>query len=120
MSITSFEQLEVWQDAHQLVLAVYHVTARFPADERFGIVSQMKRAAVSVPANIAEGFGRRGEKSKLHFYSIAKSSLEELRYYLILSKDLGFQIDYESMMAHADRVARMLAGLMRVIIRKGL
>lgn len=118
--ITSFEQLEVWRDAHQPVLAIYRVTALFPADEKFGIVSQMKRAAVSVPANIAEGFNRRGEKSKLHFYTIAKSSLEELRYYLILSRDLGYTIDYEELMEHADRVARMLAGLMKSIVRKHL
>lgn len=118
MGITSFEQLEVWQEAHQLVLLVYHTTTVFPSDERYGVVSQMKRSAISVPANIAEGFSRRGEKSKLHFYSIAKSSLEELRYYLILSKDLGYRIDYDRMMDRADRTARMLAGLMRVIERK--
>ena len=66
--IERFQQLKVWQEAHQLVLATYQLTKGFPSEERFGLISQMRRAAVSVPANIAEGFKRRGIQDKLRFY----------------------------------------------------
>ena len=88
--IARFGDLAVWQKAHQMVLQVYRITGSFPAEERFGLSSQMRRAAVSVPANLAEGFKKRGVRDKLNFYNIAQGSLEELRYYLILSKDLGY------------------------------
>ncbi len=88
--IESFQQLEAWQEAHRLVLIVYQVTKAFPSDERFGLVAQMRRAAVSIPANVAEGFKRRGIRDKLRFYNISEGSLEELKYYFILSKDLGY------------------------------
>ena len=86
MSIERFEQLEVWQIAHKIVLDVYKGTTHLPPEEKFGLVSQVRRAAVSVPGNIAEGFKRRGEADKKHFYNIAQSSLEELRYYTILTR----------------------------------
>ena len=86
--LTSFRQLKPWQEAHELVLMVYQVTKGFPADERFGLVVQMRRAAVSVPANIAEGSKRRGIQDKVRFYNIAEGSLEEVKYFLILSQDL--------------------------------
>lgn len=82
MAIERFEDLEVWQCAHAMVLLVYRMTATFLGDERFGLVSQMWRAAVSVPANIAEGFKRRGARDKVHFYNISQGSLEEVRYYV--------------------------------------
>lgn len=88
--LEKFEDLKVWQKAHQLVLEIYKITKTFPQEERFVLVSQVKRAAVSIPANIAEGFKKRGKKDKSNFYNIAQGSLEELRYYLILSKDLGY------------------------------
>jgi four helix bundle protein len=106
-----FEDLEVWQSAHRLVLDIYRVTARFPADEKFCLVSQMRRAAVSVPANIAEGFRRRTRRDKAHFYNMAQGSLEELRYYLILGRDLNFTPSGNSMSIDLDRVARMLHAL---------
>jgi len=90
VGITSFRQLETWQEAHKLVLMVYRVTADFPPDERFGLVSQMRRAAASVPANIAEGFKRRGVQDKIRFYNVAEGSLEELKYFILLSHDLGY------------------------------
>jgi four helix bundle protein len=108
-----FEQLEVWQKSHTLVLEVYQATARFPADEKFGLISQMRRAAVSIPANIAEGFKRAGLKDKAHFYNIALASLEELRYYFILCRDLGFSIDYENLTSQADQIGKMLYALVR-------
>ncbi len=80
----------VWQKAHQLVLDVYKLSNAFPATERFGLTSQVRRAAVSVPANIAEGFRKRGRNDKARFLNIAQGSLEEVRYYLILARDLGY------------------------------
>ena len=86
--ILHFRQLEAWQEAHALVLMVYQATQAFPADERFGLVSQMRRAAASVPANIAEGFKRRGIQDKIRFYNISEGSLEELKYFFILPRTL--------------------------------
>lgn len=103
--ISSFRQLTVWQEAHKLVLMVYQATQSCPADERFGLVSQMRRAAVSIPANIAEGFKRRGMRDKIRFYNISEGSLEESKYFL--SQDLG----YISSNANLEIVGRLLNGL---------
>ena len=111
MQISGFQQLEAWQEGHKLVLAVYSVTKHFSDDERFGLVSQMRRAAVSVPANIAEGFKRRGIQDKIRFYNISEGSLEELKYYLILSKDLDYISSNETMMSQSETVGRLLNGL---------
>jgi four helix bundle protein len=86
----NFQDLLVWQKAHALVLGIYRATAGFPKYETFGLSSQMQRAAVSVPANIAEGFKRRGRADKARFMNIAQASLEECRYFLILAQDLGY------------------------------
>ena len=90
MSAAGFTQLKVWQKAHQVALIIYRLTERLPADERFGLTSQMRRAAVSVAANIAEGYASRGTKNGAYFFATAKTSAEELKYYLILTKDLGY------------------------------
>jgi len=84
----SFRDLLVWRKAHEFVLAVYAFTARFPKQETYGLAVQMRRAAVSIPANIAEGFRRRGRQDKARFMNLAEGSLEECRYYLILARDL--------------------------------
>src|SRR4029077_15481678 len=81
----SFRDLLVWRKAHEFVLAVYTLTASFPKQERHGWALQTRRAAVSVPANIAEGFRRRGKVDKARFMNLAEGSLEECRYYLILA-----------------------------------
>ena len=86
----TFEDLIVWQKAHQFVLAVYRLTQTFPREETYGLSSQFRRAAVSVSANIAEGFRKRGKADKARFLNIAQGSLEECRYYLILTNDLGY------------------------------
>ena len=86
----SFQDLIVWQKAHAFVLNVYGWTEDFPRRELYGLTSQLRRAAVSIPANIAEGFKKRGPKDKLRFLNIAQGSLEETRYYLILAQDLGY------------------------------
>ncbi len=85
-----FTQLEVWKKAHAVVLDVYRKSRTLPPEERFELRSQMRRAAVAVPANIAEGSARRKPLDKGHFYTIARSSAEELRYYFILCEDLGY------------------------------
>jgi len=103
----TFQQLEVWQKAHAVVLAVYRLTVEFPKHETFGLTSQMRRAAVSVPANIAEGFVKRGRADKLRFYNIAQGSLEEVRYYLILAEDLAYA-GTRSLLSMVDEVSRML------------
>ena len=87
---TTFEDLLVWQKAHQFVLAVYRFTEAFPKSETYGLVAQFRRAAVSIAANIAEGFRKRGKLDKVRFFNIAQGSIEECQYYLILSKDLEY------------------------------
>ena len=86
----SFENIIAWQKAHEFVVFVYRVTENYPKTESFGLVSQFRRAAVSIPANIAEGYKKMGKADKLRFMNIAQGSLEECRYYIILSKDLGY------------------------------
>lgn len=85
-----FQDLIVWQKAHQFVLAVYAMTKTFPKDELYGLTSQLRRSAVSIPANIAEGFKKRGKNDKARFLNIAQGSLEESRYYLLLARDLQY------------------------------
>lgn len=109
MAVSSFKDLEVWQVAHQVVLMVYKLTQDFPVDERFGLVQQMRRAAVSVPANIVEGFKRRGIGEKVRHYNIAEASLEELKYFFILTVDLHYG-DPAELQAKADSLGRLLNG----------
>jgi len=107
MAARGFQDLVVWQKAHGWVLSMYRMTENFPRHELFGLTSQMRRAAVSVPANIAEGFRKRGNADKARFYNIAQGSLEECRYYLILAKDLGY-CETETHQSDLDEVGRML------------
>jgi four helix bundle protein len=86
----SFEELDAWKKAHEFVIEIYKTTENFPKSEIFGLVSQFRRSAVSVAANIAEGYGKNGTKDKLRFYNISQGSIEECKYYIILSKDLGY------------------------------
>ncbi len=91
MASRTFKDLAVWQKAHQWVLEIYRFTDSLPMEERFMLTSQLRRAAISIPANIAEGFKRRGNPDKARFYNIAQGSIEECRYYLILAEDLGYR-----------------------------
>lgn len=104
----SFRDLIVWQKAHLLVLAIYRYTDEFPKKEIYGLTSQFRRAAVSIPANIAEGFKKRGRSDKARFMNTAQGSLEECRYYLILANDLGYG-DSRELMVQLDEVGKMLA-----------
>ena len=85
-----FHDLIVWQKAQQFVLEVYRWSEMFPSYELYGLTSQLRRSAVSIPANIVEGFKKRGVRDKLRFLNIAQGSLEESRYYLLLANDLGY------------------------------
>jgi len=85
-----FQDLIVWQKAHQFVLAIYKLTGSFPREEQYGLTLQFRRAAVSIPANIAEGYKKITNRDKVRFFNIAQGSLEECRYYLILTMDLKY------------------------------
>ena len=114
----SFRDLVVWRKAHEFVLAVYAFTAGFPRQETYGLALQMRRAAVSVPANIAEGFRRRGKAEKARFMNIAEGSLEESRYYLILAQDLGYG-DTAKLIGLLEEVSRMLCAYAAAILTSG-
>jgi len=113
--LKSFRELEVWQKAHSLVLEVYRLTEKFPDRERYGIVSQLRRSAVSVPANTAEGFGRRSTKEFLQSLTHSNGSLEESRCLLLLSADLKYldREDFERLDKQCDSIAQMLSALSR-------
>ena len=103
----SVRELDVFQKAHHFVLDVYSLTQKFPKVEMYGLTSQFRRAAVSIPANIAEGYARRGKKDKIRFYNIAEGSIKECRYYVMLSKDLKYPIN-ESMIEQLNTIGKML------------
>ncbi len=111
--LKSFRELDAWKKAHELALSIYSVTGSFPQEERFGLVSQLRRAGSSVPANIAEGFGRRSTKDFIRYLEIASGSLEETRYFLVLSRDLGYLNgrDYSWLDEACNEVGRLLGGL---------
>ena len=90
MATQKFQELIVWQKAHQFVLGVYNYSKSFPKEEVYGLTSQFKRAAISIAANIAEGYKKKGKADKARFMNIAQGSLEECQYYLILAGDLGY------------------------------
>ena len=108
-----FTELLVWQRSHALTLDVYRLTARFPADERFGVTSQLRRAILSVPANIAEGAKRISSTEFARFLNIAEGSLAEAEYLLIVSRDLGYvpQRVCEVHLKEVTEIAKMLNGL---------
>lgn len=110
----TFEDVEVWQKAHAFVLGVYRLTDNFPKHEIFGLSSQLRRAAVSIPANFAEGFKKTSIADKLRFYNIAQGSLEECRYYLILTRDLNYG-DVKDLQIELERISKMLDAYMRAV-----
>ena len=103
----SFMDIKAWQFAHQFVIDVYRLTREFPDTERFGLCSQFQRAAVSIAANIAEGYKKLSKADKLRFFNISQGSLEECRYYVLLSKDLSYINDdsYDSLNAEIEKVS---------------
>ena len=111
--IQRFTDLIAWQNAHQLALQIYQLTKEFPIDERFGLTNQMRRAAVSVSANIAEGFGRGTAKDKIQFYLIAVGSLSEVESQLLIAKDLGYMKRNTKATETIFMVDKLLKGLIR-------
>jgi four helix bundle protein len=111
----NFEELIVWQKAHQFVLSIYKVTREFPQSEIYGLTSQLRRSAVSVPANIAEGFKKKGKADKVRYLNIAQASLEESRYYLILTNDLKYT-DSSQPMLQLVEVSKLLEAYSRSIL----
>ena len=112
-----FKDLVVWQKAHKLVIEIYKLTKTYPKNEMFGLTSQLRRAAISVPANIAEGFKRATIPDKLRHLNIAQGSLEEVRYYLILSHDLEYG-DTLDLRDDSGEVSRILEGYMKTMKKK--
>lgn len=114
----SFEDLIVWQKAHQFVLGVYGFSEAFPKIEIYGLTSQLRRAAMSIPANTAEGFKKKGRADKVRFMNIAQGSLEECHYYLILAKDLGYG-DNRAVLAQLEEVSKLLEAYASAILNSG-
>jgi four helix bundle protein len=110
-----FRDLDVWRKAHSATLAVYRATADFPKQELYGLTSQMRRCSASIPANIAEGCGRRGNGEFHRFLTIAMGSASELENHLLLSHDLGFLVleKFEALTAQVQEIKKMLASLIR-------
>ncbi|MFB3920646.1 MAG: four helix bundle protein [Terriglobia bacterium] len=114
----TFEDLLVWQKAHDLVLAIYKLTATFPRSETYGLSIQMRRAAVSIPANIAEGFRKRGKPDKARFMNTAEGSLEETRYYLRLAQDLNYG-QTGPLVRQVEEISRLLDSYSKAILASG-
>jgi len=112
----SFEQLIVWQKAHQFVLAIYKLAENFPKHEMYGLASQLRRVAVSIAANIAEGYKKRDFKNKINFLNIAESSVQECKYYIILTYDLKY-IAGKELNLNLDEIARLLTAYAKSILR---
>ena len=108
-----YTDLRVWQRAHALALAIYRQTESFPETERFGLTTQLRRAVVSVPANIAEGSRRQGAQDYARFLNIAEGSIAETGYFVLLSRDLGYlePTIAEQLSTEAEEIGRMLYGL---------
>ena len=112
-----FRQLKVWEKSHQLALAIYKVTAKFPKEEIYGLTSQVRRASMSIPTNIAEGCGRNTDADFARFLQMAMGSASETEYQLLLSLDLGFlnKEQYDKLNLDVTEVKRMLASLLKTI-----
>ena len=116
-AVRDFRELKVWQKAHRFVLTIYRQTRGFPAEERFGLTSQLRRAAASVASNIAEGCGRDGERDFRRFLSMAAGSASEVEYQLLLARDLGYLDDkiYGLLNEQINEVKRMLNSFIQKI-----
>jgi len=114
--IKRFEELLAWQKSHNFVLEVYKITNDFPKIEEFGLKSQLRRAVVSIPSNVVEGFKRKGLNDSCHFYNISQGSLEECKYQLRLARDLGYinNAKYDNIIILADEVGKLLHGWIKI------
>jgi len=112
----SFTDLVVWQKSHQLVLEVYRISKDFPNTEVYGLSAQLRRAAVSVAANIAEGFRKRGKLDKVRFLNMAEGSIEECRYYLILAEDLKY-CPTAGLLERIEEISKLLNSYSKAILK---
>jgi four helix bundle protein len=115
--MTDFKQLKVWRKAHEMVIETYRVTAAFPKEEMYGLTSQLRRAAASVGANIAEGCGRRSDGEMVRFLQIARGSATEVEYHVLLARDLHFmeEDDFRTLTRQSDELQRMLTAFMQTV-----
>lgn len=113
--IESFTDLIVWREGHKLVILVYEITRSFPKEETYSIVDQMRRSAASITANIAEGFGRQGYREKVQFYYLSKGSLNELKNFVLIAKDVGYlnKQQLDELSTQANLVDQILQGFIR-------
>src|SRR5690554_1695312 len=120
MIVKNFEDLKIWQEAHALAKEIHHLVIKYPSEEKYEIVPQLRRASVSVPANIAEGCEREHTKELMHFLNIAKGSLGETRYYVILSFELGYITEDEFRMLNdkCKVLLRMIGSLINKLKQK--
>ena len=120
LDIRSFKDLDIWRVSMALCTACYRATASFPRDEIFGLTSQIRRAAVSIPANIAEGYGRETTASYIQFLRISQGSLKELETLLLVAEDVELLADMKAtaLLGEADRISRMLRNFIRALERK--
>ena len=117
-SFKSYRDLEVWQKGMALAKRIYEITANFPAEERFGLTNQIRRAVVSIPSNLAEGHARSGTAEFLHFISISMGSVAELETQILLSADLGYmdKVIGNDVLTQTDTIGRMLRGLRKSLL----
>ena len=120
MALQNYQDLEVWQKAMSLAEQCYLVTRTFPKEELFGMTSQIRRAAASIPANIAEGQGRQHTKEFLHFLSIARGSLKEVETHLMLSQRVGLMTveQLETLLKLTDEISRKMSGLRKTLEKR--
>ncbi len=118
--MNNYEQLEVFQKSHALVLEIYNITDSFPSHEKFRIVDQMIRSAYSVPSNIVEGNSKNTTKEYLNFLYISRGSIHELKYFLLLSRDLSYISDrvYQKLLSECDAIGKMLNAMINSLKRK--
>lgn len=116
-NIISFKDLIVWQKSHAFVLEIYRISSLFPREETYALTSQVKRAAVSIPANIAEGFSKKTLPNKLNYISHSEGSLQEVKYYLILAKDLDYinNATFENTVILCEEIGKLLNGYIKTI-----
>ncbi len=113
--IKSFTDLNAWRKGHELVLDIYKITKTFPSDEKYGLSDQMRRCAVSITSNIAEGFSRRGNKEKLQFYYISLGSVTEVQNQLLIARDIGYikNLEFKKIAEKTVEVSKLTNGLIK-------
>jgi four helix bundle protein len=115
-----FEELKVWQKSHQLVLEIYKITKKFPAEEKFSLVDQIRRSSSSIPTNIVEGNERKTKNEFIQFLYVSKGSCAETKYHLLLAKDLGYisDLEYQNLTNQAIEISKMLSSFINYLRNK--